>query len=177
MLGWLRTNVVTDRIHALLTSGCFAVARMLVACILLMIAAAIACGCAHKPAPQVPATRDEVRAAVYASEYGLHNLYKACEKLAVEAVEGGRMDVAQRLAEVCDSSVEDAQGNYDLALKQLAAWTPESTMLIGCNLNDALAAYRTMGRAMLVFGYDSPEAQDGLSRTQWLVKSAGNCGR
>jgi hypothetical protein len=177
MLDWLRTNVVTDRIHALLTSGCFAVARVLGACICVMIAAAIACGCAHKPPPQVPATRDEVRAAVYASEYGLHNLYKACEKLAVEAVEDGHTDIAQELADVCDSPVEDAQNDYDFALKQLAAWATSSDRLIGCHLSNVLTAYSNMGRAMLVFGYDSPEAQDGLARTRWLIKSAGSCGR
>jgi hypothetical protein len=177
MLGWLRTNVVTDRIHALLTSGCFAVARVLGACIILMIAAAIACGCAHKPAPQVPATRDEVRAAVYASEYGLHNLYKACEGLAVEAVNAGNLNLAQRLADVCDGAVEDAQPDVNAALHELAAWTPASASRIECNLSGVMSAYRTMGAALLAMGYDSPEAQDGLSRTQWLVKAAGTCGR
>jgi hypothetical protein len=111
------------------------------------------------------APRDEVRAAVYAAEYGAHLILERCEldaiRISLQHFENGKA-----LAMACIEFRTVAHDGVATALDQLdGPWSLTKGQIVACSMRDTVKFFDAVQAAVEV----SPEVQDGAARARWLA--------
>jgi hypothetical protein len=181
MLRWIKENfVVSDKLKDLFGAGCFTVARYLLAAIVLLVAAVVACGCASGGKAAAYPERSDVHAALFASVWGLKVLNSQCFTAAMALSRTGDQEKASWLAQSCDDRLVAAQAELEPALEEISIYRPDSYVRIGCHLKDTMLAYKDLRLAMESRGLYDADIADGQTQTEKLVKLAtvgGDCGK
>jgi hypothetical protein len=167
MIERVRGMIMVDKLRDLWTNVC------------IMLAAAIACGCA-KPSPHAPdyPSREDMRAYTLLAAWGVKSADEECAEVAMDLIKHGNYERAQTEAGLCAGYVHAARVEISASLDEFDDYKPtESYRKIGCHLADTKQAYAYFVQYLGNHSDVSEEVRDGQLVVNTMILKAGDCGR